>query len=411
MALLLSLSRQEALPLSLDISHENASQLINDRLDTAADDRRFYENFSIDLSNPGTTDLSCVADLNVTNFYAPASGSRLDIGSLYLDWQKLLGNVGLTAGRQFLSEFTATPSYFDGVVLHYNGTLLSTRAYGGMRIPSRFVSTPVEFNGKAAEAGFWADLRPHRTTVVGIGAHEEQDENGNRELRLAASLKSHVNRYADISSVFRYETSHKSLEYYSVRLRSSPLKMLSLELYGLGQSWALDSLNFYRRMFLTRFNEAGGRAGLHLSNDAFLYLDYAKRFFAKGNDNDLDATVWFKGASLRFGSVEGVSGKSRRLVPAYTLRLHEVAEISASASFWHYEADSTGSIMRDAAAYTLEGRWFVPLRRTGLNLVVEPRLEYLTNTYYSRDIRLWLFTRLSFSAFWKSSPLESDKGK
>jgi hypothetical protein len=406
-ALFLLLPCRQAAALSLDISHENTTQLLNDRLDSAAEDLRFYENFYCNLSDPGETDLSCAADINVSNYYAPVSGSRFDLGSLYLDWQKAVGNAGFTLGRQFLSEFSTVPSYFDGLLLRYEGSLLSARAYGGMRAPSRFETALIQTDGKALQAGLWTDVRPLRFAALGLGVHAQKNENRVQELRLAASLNSRIGRHAGINSACRYETSGRTLEYYSVRLRSTPGSVFSLGIHGLGQSSAIDSLNFYRRMFLARFNEGGASAGLRFGKDAFLNLDGAMRYFADGSDLNLGATGYFHGLSLRFGSVSGVSGQSWCLVPAYSLRYREIAELSASGTFWHYEADTSGPVVRDAAVYALEGRWFAPLRARSFGLVVQPRFEYLVNNYYRRDVRLWLFTRLDFSLFRESASPES----
>jgi hypothetical protein len=396
--------------LSLDLHHENTYYGRSDKFDTTLHRDNFYEALNFTVQNPGSSGLSFSSDMGIVNNKPGGMPKQYEIRSTSLDWSNSALGLGCSVGRQFVHSFAREAGYLDGVSAEYDaGKRFAVSAFAGMDAPPRYTDSilnPGLFKAdpKALTAGVFGTVRFMKATEFGIGASADRQVGDDRPIRAAASLSSKVARNVDIRGNVRYEVTDKALEVYNLAGRYFPSDKIMIGAHVGGQGKVIDSVNYYERMVLNRYNEAGLSLGYSPARSISFLGGYSVRLFSNDSlDNLADAAVIYKGASLRFSLESGAHGSGVELTPGYVFTMATNATIGASVQFnrYSYLMDLPGEWHN---AYTAVAfmRWYAPWFAPAVTLVVEPQVEYLVNDYYTRDVRVLFITRLNLHKFWQS---------
>jgi hypothetical protein len=402
--------------LSLDLYHGNIYYARDDRVDTltSASARRnnFYEDIGLTLRNPGATGLSFSSDVSLTNDKLTRLAKQYEIRSTSLDWVHDSLGLGLSLGRQFVNTFARNAGYMDGLSFVYDaGKLFALSVFAGTANPSRFSDTVLSLDPKALEAGVYGNVRIVKGTMLGLGIAADKQDGDGRQLRAAASVNSGIARVLDVRGHARFEITHLNLDEYFVSARVVRWDMIRFGIHAAGQAKQIDSVNYYERLFLDRYNEGGVDLGFFPLKDLSLVGRLSLRTFGAGSDYLADCRIYFKGLSLLVTANSGVHGTMYQITPGYTLSYAQLFNIGAA---FQYDQYSTELRPEWRYAYTTYAfmRWFVPWFTPGISLVLEPQVEYLVNDYYKKDVRVMFMSRFNFHGFWQSGQnAASGRGK
>jgi hypothetical protein len=399
--------------LSLDLYHGNVYYARDDRVDTvtSASARRnnFYEDLGLTLQNPGIAGLSFNADVSMMTDKLSGLKKRYEIRSTTLDYTNEAVGLNIGLGRQFINSFARNTGYVDGLSIGYDaGSLLSLSAFVGTANPSRYSDTILSLDPKATEAGLYGMFRIVRGMEIGVGFAADKQLGDTRQYRVAASASSDLGHIVDVQGHARFDISRKVIDEYHLLARLIALDWMQVGLHAAGQARQIDSVNYYERMFLDRYNEAGLLIGFYPVKDVTMLGTYSLRVFGKGTDHLADCNIVVKGASLRLGMNTGVHGTLYEVIPGYTFTYAQVFDIGAAFQFDRFNTELQPD-WRNAYTTIAFMRWFVPWFTPGVSLVLEPQVEYLINDYYKKDVRVMFLSRFNFHGFWqeKQNPAPS----
>ncbi|HUI93855.1 MAG TPA: hypothetical protein VLX68_16550 [Chitinivibrionales bacterium] len=393
--------------LSLDLYHGNIYYARDDRVDTvsSATARRnnFYEDVGLTLRNPGATGMSFSSDVCMTNDKASGFAKQYEIRSTSLDWNNDATGLGMSLGRQFVNTFARDAGYVDGLSFSYDaGKLFSLSAFAGTANPSRYSDSILSLDPKAATAGFYGNLRIVKGTMLGLGvAADKQDSAAGRLYRFAASGSSDIAHTVEVRGHARFEATTKTLDDYYLSARLIRWDMVQFGLHAAGRASQIDSVEYYERIFLNRYNEGGFFIGLYLMKNLSLYGTYSLRNFGEGADHLADCRILFEGLSVVLNANTGVHGTMYEITPGYTFSYAQLFDLGAAFQYDQYKTELWPDWRK---AYTAEVfmRWFVPWLTPLVSLVLEPEVQYLSNDYYKKDFRVLFMSRFNFHGFWQS---------
>jgi hypothetical protein len=394
--------------LSLDLYHGNIYYDRDDRVDTLASEtarrNNFYEDIGLSLQNLGSTGLSFSSDVSMTTDKLTHMARQYDIRSTSLDWENRAAGLGASLGRQFVNNFARDAGYLDGLSLAWDKGHLALSAFVGTAMPSPYSDSIVKITAlKAVEAGFFGAMRVAAGTEIGLGASADIQDESTRPYRLAASLKSDLGHTVAVRGHARYEISRQSLDEYFLQARFIPLDIVRLSLHAAGRAQRVDSVDYYERIFLDKYNEGGMAVGLYPAQGISLDGAYSLREFGAGADHLASCNIAAKGAALLLGANAGVHGTMYRIMPAYTFTCAQLFELGASFEFNRYSTQLAPD-WRNAITALAFMRWFVPWLTPGVSLVLEPQVEYLSNDYFKKDVRVMFLSIFNFHVFRQSGP-------
>ncbi len=392
---------------SLNVYEGNTYYARDDRVDTvsSATARRnnFYEDVGLAVRNPGASALSFSSDVSVTNDKTSGMPKQYELRSTSLDWTHEPLGLSASLGRQFVNTFALDAGYLDGLSLGYDaGKVLSLYAFGGTATPSRYSDSIASLDPKRVQAGFYGSARFLRGTEVGLGVSaDKQDSDLDRHYRAAASLRSDIGHVVGVRGHVRYDVTSQTLDEYYLEAGLVRWDMLHLAIHAAGRASQIDSVNYYERLVLDKYNEGGMVIGLGFLRDVSFLGAYSLRAFGEGTDHLASCNLLAKGASLRLDVNTGVHGTTYEIVPGYTFAYAQVFDIGAAFQFDRYK---TLLVTDWRNAYTTLAfcRWFVPWLTPVVSLVLEPQVEYLVNDYYKSDFRVMFMSRFNFHGFWQS---------
>jgi hypothetical protein len=409
-AILLLMLASGGFAVSLDLYEGNTYYGRSDKFDTTGTLDNFYEDVNLSVRNPGATGLSFSSDLSATNDKTTGMPKQYELRSTSLDWSHEASGLGLSLGRQFVNNFALDAGYLDGLSAGYDaGKFLSLSAFAGTAAPSRYSDSILSLDPRRVQAGFYGVGRILRGTEVGLGASADKQEGDDRQYRLAASVRSDIGHFVDIRGNGRFDVTSKVLDQYFLEARLVKWDRVLLALHAAGQAEQIDSVNYYERLILNKYNEAGFMLGFFGAPDISLLGAYSLRDFGEGVDHLASCNILAKGASLRLNANTGVHGTTYEIIPGYDFTYAQVFDIGASFQVDRYK---TLLVTDWRSAYTALAfcRWFVPWFTPTVSLVLEPQVEYLVNDYYKKDFRVMFVSRFNFHGFWQSGQAATPAG-
>ncbi|MBN1760356.1 MAG: hypothetical protein JW863_18655 [Chitinispirillaceae bacterium] len=232
----------------------------------------------------------------------------------------------------------------------------------------------------------------------------------------------------------RYSVYHKGLDRFDARLRFLPGKVGDISVYFLGDKGRIDSTNYFSLMCFKQLHEFGLTANFFSESGIAVQLDYhATSFIDEGTDHflsfDASQRFLFGGAVLGLG----YHGESIRAYGGFSLPFLKVFSLEGNAEFYrvfpnvYRDApfdpelinllwEQLGSLeLVNAALATLPdekinaspqnavlfaGGLKILFRRAGLKFY--PRVEYVTNRYYTKDMRFRFTTDILIRKYWST---------
>ncbi len=401
-----------AFALSLDLYEGNTYYGRSDKFDTTSVRDNYYEDLDFALRNPGAAALSFSSDVSVTNDKTSGMPKQYEIRSTSLDWAHEASGISLSLGRQFVNSFARDAGYLDGLTMGYDaGKVLSLAAFAGTAAPSSYTDSIVSIDPRRAEAGLYGIARIVRGTELGIGLASDKEDADERHYHAAGSVRSDVAHIVDFRGHARYDITARSTDDYFLQARLVKWEFLQLGVHVAGQSEQIDSVNYYERLFLNKYNEGGMLLGLYAAQDISVAGNYSLRSFGEGIDHLASCNILVKGGSLRLCANTGVHGTAYEVVPGYTFTYAQAGDLGAALQFDRYKTLLQTDWRNAYTAYAF-GRWTVPWFTPAVSLVLEPQVEYLVNDYYTKDIRVLFMSRFNFHGFWQSGQSDAqDRAK
>jgi hypothetical protein len=391
-----------ACAVSLNVYEGNTFYGRSDKFDTTALRDNFYEDVGLAVRDPGAAALSFSSDLSATNDKTSGMPRQYELRSTSLDWTHEPLGLSLSLGRQFVNTFALDAGYLDGLSFGYDaGKVLSLYAFGGTASPSRYSDSIVSLDPKRVQAGFYGIARVLRGTEVGVGVSADKQGEDDRHYRAAASLRSDIGHVVGVRGHVRFDVTSKTLDEYYIEAGLVRWEMLHLSVHAAGRASQIDSVNYYERLVLDKYNEGGMVIGLGFLRDVSFLGAYSLRAFGVGIDHLASCNILAKGASLRLDVNTGVHGTTYEITPGYTFAYAQIFDIGAAFQFDRYKTLLV-SDWRNAYTTLAFGRWFVPWFTPAVSLVLEPQVEYLVNDYYRSDVRVMFLSRFNFHGFWQT---------
>lgn len=380
---------------SLELTLDNTLYARNNRIDSAAPSLTYSEGLSASLQKIGATDLSLYADVGFSNAFLDSGENNFELRTLYLDAPVLsFGYARL--GRQMVSTLVNRNLYLDGISLgHEFARRMRVHAYVGEPLPSRYGETFVNRDLNLLQSGIGADLALHSTTWVGVAAGREKDSAGSEHLPIAAYVESRFNGNLGLKADAEYDLSSEELEHYGIALDGRPTAHLRWRAYLLGEARSIDSTNAYERLILGKHTDVGLQLGCTgRRHNASAY--YSLRLVNNGNDHLTGASVSIRGIFLNAESGYGVSGSSLKLAAGYAYDILTTLRIGVLGTSYAFETTQNPEQKQSLTARTYLN-WNIP----NLGLAIAPEMQFLSNDYYSKDVRFLLSAQYSFLTFWK----------
>jgi|WetSurMetagenome_2_1015567.scaffolds.fasta_scaffold01084_9 hypothetical protein len=397
--------------ISLNVYEGNTYYGRSDKFDTTSLRDNFYEDIGLAVRNPGAAALSFSADMSVTNDKTSGMPKQYELRSTSLDWNHEQVGLNLSLGRQFINTFALDAGYLDGLSVGYDaGKVLSLYAFGGTASPSRYSDGIISLDPRRIQAGFYGTARIVRGTELGLGASADKQGDNDRHYRAAASLRSDIGHVVDIKGHGRFDVTSKTLDEYYIEAGLVRWDRLRLAVHAAGRAAQIDSVNYYERLALNRYNEGGALVGLSWARDISFLGAYSLRAFGDSLDHLASCNFLFRGISLRLNMNTGVHGTTYEIVPSYVFTYAQAWDVGAAFQFDRYKTVLV-SDWRNAYTALVFGRWFVPWLVPAISLVIEPQVEYLVNDYYKSDLRVMFQTRFNFHGFWQSGQHAPDTAK
>jgi len=391
---------------TLELFNQNIYYGRDDRVDTitSATARRnnFYNNIGLDINNIGLTGLSFFSDVNITNDKFTGFAKKVEIRSTNLQWENTNAGLNISVGRNYVYNFSKDATYLDGINLNYDaGKIVSVSAFSGTNVPSRYSDSILSLKITDLETGFYSNFRIIRGTTLGFGITGNKQIKDSRFYTVGASLLSDIANIVLISANTRFEITNKNLDKYFINADFIKFTNINLALHLAGEAMQIDSINYYQRMILEKYNEIGLSGGLYPLKDLSLLGSYSLRAFSQGLDHLTDFRIFYKGISLLLKANTGVHGTTYQIMPAYEYNYAQIFTLGGGFNYNRYNTE-LNPLWRDATCAYVFMRFFIPWFAPSINLIVEPQFEYLTNEYYKKDVRVMFMSRLNFSGF-KSS--------
>ncbi len=209
---------------------------------------------------------------------------------------------------------------------------------------------------------------------------------------------------ADISPVWalrfkgsmRFSLIQKGIDRFDGRLILFRGKPVELSTYITGEKGRIDSTNYFSVMFHRQITEFGISLNAFPGGESFLSVDY----HITGIVNEgLDHFLSFDAANRYFnaGIVLGAGFHGLILKPSAGFRLPflKIFTLQGAGEYSYIDETDKDNIYH---LLTFSGGLKIAVRKIGLTIF--PRAEYITNRYYTRDIRLLLTTNLLINKFW-----------
>lgn len=259
----------------------------------------------------------------------------------------------------------------------------------------------------------------------------EGDNTGDFRMALGADI-SPVS-YLRFTGSGRFSLYQKGIDRFDARLRFLPGRVGDISVYVLGEKGRIDSTNYFSIMLLKQLTEFGLTANFFSESGIAVQLDYhATSFDDEGTDHfltfDVSHRYLYGGGVLGFG----YHGQIIRAYGGFAAPIGKVISLRGGAEFYRqfparyqpapfdpeYEdllwmqpnitPEEVEAILaglepvkdmkspRNAILFT--GGIKMSFSRIGLSLY--PRMEYITNRYYKKDVRFLLTTNLLIRKFW-----------
>lgn len=385
-----------------------------DQFDSTRSQSEHYTDFGIAVTDLGGSGLSLHSDAFYTNAMPglkPDGITRasvrqpFELTTAYLGWQSAEGGTDLKLGRQQFTNLAVDAFDFDGlgIALQPNKAF-SCNFGGGLILPTPFYINGNEKKSLLANPGesglFFGDFNIFtipNTVLIGALALEKS-LHGESAFRAALGTIVEPTDYLKIDGTGRFSTAVKGFDHLDARITVLPSSSLSFSTWFLSEKDRVDSTNYFSILMHDQLSEFGAQmeffpdgggsvlGGYSLTSVKNEGIDHF--FFVNASKNTyLDGGITF-GIGYHGMTVQPRGGFSFPMLKIFTLK--------GSAEYYMVdETDDDGTHHLISFSGGLKTRF-------PFGLTIYPRAEYITNRYYSQDVRFLITSTLYLHKFWRS---------
>lgn len=389
---------------------------LKDGIDTTRSQSEHFADIGVALTDIGGSGLSLNSDLlysNALSEIAPdgitrASGRQpLQLTSGYLAWQSAEGKTEIKLGRQQFTSLAVEAFDFDGANVSLTaGKATGLNFGGGLTVPPpqyiyQNTNKPLLSN-PATSSIFMADFYNKSlpfTSINGAFASEKSLQGLLSVLTTRCALATEIapNDFIRFDGSGRFSTAVNGLDHIDARLTLVPSPGLEVSTWFLSEKDRIDSLNYFSIMMHEQLNEIGARLDYYPEGGGCVQGEYhVSTTKNEGTDHFfiVNAANKFLDGGVTFGN--GYHGMTLRPHGGFKFLLGDYLQLKGSAEYClidETDNDSTYHLV------TLSGgvKTIFPF-----GLTIYPRVEYITNRYYSQDVRFLMTSSVLLHKFWRS---------
>jgi len=386
---------------------------LKDAIDTTRSQSEHYTDFGMALTDIGGSGLSFNSDFLYTNALSEitpdgitrASGRQpMQITSGYLSWSSTEGGAEVKLGRQQFTNLAVEAFDFDGVdvaltagkatTLNFGGGLIvPTPLYIGQNTNKPLLSNPEK--SSILTADFTTTALPY-TTLVGACAMEKSLQ-GVLSTRIGLGTTVALNDYLRFDGTGRFSTAVKGFDHLDARLTYLPSKGLEVSAWVLNERDRIDSLNYFSILLYEQLTETGARLDYYPEGGGCVQGEYhVTSIKNEGIDHFIivNAANTYLDGGVTLGT--GYHGMTLRPRGAFSFPFLTYLQLKGTAEYCLIdETDNDGTYNLTSISGGLKGVF-------PIGLTIYPRVEYITNRYYSQDIRFLMTSSLLLHKFWRS---------
>ncbi|MBN1576841.1 MAG: hypothetical protein JW913_09830 [Chitinispirillaceae bacterium] len=195
----------------------------------------------------------------------------------------------------------------------------------------------------------------------------------------------------------RFSIIQKGFDRFDGRITVIPMEILELSAYIIGEKGRIDSTNYFSMMFHRQLTEFGLTLNAFFQDEnIFLQADYHMITIA---DEGIDHFISFDVSNpyLNGGVVLGAGfhGTTLRPYGGAKLPFLKIFSLEGSGEYCFVDETDADNIHH---MVVLSGGLKTSIHPIGLTIF--PRIEYITNRYFTKDVRFLLTTTLLINHFW-----------
>lgn len=430
----------------------------NDALDSTLDGKDLYFDFGLGLDDIGGSGLSFHADGKATNyFYNHLAGiderSWFDLTTGYLDWVNDPNSFMIRLGRQPYCNLVTESFDFDGLrtEIRPNANVVINAA-AGLTVPTPYVTAVRSIDSTSVALGlppqevvtkktdYFSNVKkggmflvdaavtaiPRTTITAALGimpppytksvttvdatpvaqpAHDLQDApaaiGGSAANEVESDFRMALGAIVEPVSLLRlngsgrFSAAQKAIDRYDLRATVRASTIFEGSLYLTGERGRYDSTNYFSVMLYEQLTEFGGAIDIFPDGGFFIHGDYHITS-VKNEGADHFITFDISNRAITGGIVFGAGYHGTTLRPYAGLRIPmgKFFSLVGSGEFlWVDETDDDDVHNLFVASGGIRAAFFP------VGLTIFPRVEYITNRYYKKDLRFLLTTNLLISHF------------
>jgi hypothetical protein len=381
-----------------------------DRIDSTNSRSDHYVDVGLGLDDIGGSGLSLHADAMYSNALTSLEPDGITSASIrqplqfttaYLDWLGSEGKLNFRLGRQMFTNLAVEALDFDGLNVGINPNSATRVNLGGGLIvptPTKKALLSIPDSGQIICADIYNTSIP--LTTLNAAFAIEKSLHGENDIRAALGTSVEPIKTLRFDGTGRFSTAVKGLDHLDTRLTFMPSEGLRAAAFFINEKGRIDSLNYFTILMheeLTEFGclidyypEGGGcvQAGYHMTSvknegaDHFVLVNAANRALDGG---------------FVFGT--GYHGLTFRPHLGFNFAMGKYLFLKGSGEYLYWNESNDDD--ENGQAIVLSGG--IKAAIFSIGLTIYPRVEYITNHYYSQDVRFLVTTSLLLHTFWKSN--------
>jgi hypothetical protein len=376
-----------------------------DRIDSTKSKSAHYVDVGLGLDGIGGTGLSFHSDAMYSNgltaiepdgITRASTRSPLQFTTAHLDWINAAGTVDCKLGRQMYTNLAIETLDLDGLRVAITPNLKTmVNLGGGLVVPSpEDTLKKIISNANILLADFRNTSIP-LTTLNGAFAIEKS-LHGESDLRVALGTCVEPMKSLRFDGTGRFSTGAKGIDHLDGRLTYMPSGGLNMSAFFISEKGRIDSLNYFTVLMHEQLTELGCRLDYFPEGGGCVQAGYHVTS-VKNEGSDHFFLINAASQVLEGGIVFGIGSHGMTVRPhgGCSFALGKYVFLKGSGEYLLVdEKDSEGTHQMVALSGGLKCAFYP------IGLTIYPRVEYITNRYYSQDVRLLVTTSLLIHNFW-----------
>lgn len=379
-----------------------------DGFDTSKSASSHYVDFGMGLKDIGGSGVSFHSDGLYSNGLTTAdvdgitrvtTRQPLQFTTGYLDWINGTGSTGVRIGRQTYTNLAIESFDLDGLKTSF-APAKATRCNAaiGMIVPTPTKNFPL--SNFASGNIFTADIANSSlpfTTLTGAFATEKSLQ-GLGDTRTALGITLEPSSLIQFDGSARFSTAVKGFDHIDGRLSLYPSTAIKTSLFLLSERGRIDSLNYFTNLMFDKITEAGLLFDYYTDANGIIQAGYHfTSIINQGTDHFLFVNAANETIDLGMTFAFGYHGLMVRPKGGLNLALGKYIAFKGYGEYGFFdETDKDDKHQVIVLSAGLKAAFFP------IGLTIYPRIEYVTNRYYTKDVRLLLTTSFLIHNYWKS---------